>query len=75
MSKIKKAKRMFVMAEIETTLTAKELRTALAEHLTGHGAHVEKFTTEQDGGDTYPAAIQLLQVDVSVARPRPRIEP
>jgi hypothetical protein len=64
----KKPKRMFVMAEIETTLTAAEVRKALAEHLTGDGQHVEKFTAGE--GEGCPAAIDLLQVDVNVARPR-----
>jgi hypothetical protein len=63
----KKPKRMFVMAEFETTLTAKELHTALQEHLTGHGAHVEKFSDEGDGCSV--RAISLMQVHVNVARP------
>lgn len=71
MSKSNKPKRMFVMAEFETTLNARELRIALEEHLSGHGAHIEKFTAAEGR----PATVELLQVDVNASRPRIRTRP
>lgn len=64
----KKPKRMFVLAEFETTLTAKELQRTLQQILTGENWHDGELDDLQ--GDCSVRAIALQQLDVNVAKPK-----
>lgn len=64
----KKPKRMFVLAEFETTLTAKELQQTLQQILTGESGHADELADLQ--GDCSVRAIALQQLDVNVAKPK-----
>lgn len=68
MSKTKKPRRAFVMAEFETTMTARELKQALQQILTGENWHDGEL--DDLHGDCSVRAIALQQVDVNMARPR-----
>lgn len=64
----KKPRRMFVLAEFETTLTAKELQRTLQQILTGENWHDGELDDLQ--GDCSVRAIALQQLDVNVAKPK-----
>lgn len=64
----KKPRRMFVLAEFETTLTAKDLQQKLHQILTGENWHDGELDDLQ--GDCSVRAIALQQLDVNVAKPK-----
>lgn len=64
----KKPRRMFVLAEFETTLTAKDLQRTLQQILTGENWHDGELDDLQ--GDCSVRAIALQQLDVNVAKPK-----
>ena len=64
----KKPRRMFVLAEFETTLTAKDLQRTLQQILTGENWHDGELADLQ--GDCSVRAIALQQLDVNVAKPK-----
>lgn len=64
----KKPRRMFVLAEFETTLTAKDLQQRLHQILTGENWHDGELDDLQ--GDCSVRSIALQQLDVNVAKPK-----